>query len=308
MIVRSKPNLLQLLFIVRGSIIVRIFPQVLAVFVLSTLVVWAHKDRPDLVPALNGAPFSLLGIALSVFLGFRANACYDRWWEARKQWGALITVARTLSRQSALLESRQDVAEPVVRRRVIDLAIAFCHALVSHLRPGEATATAARLLPDDLADAYARSRNRPDMLLREISGAFITANSRGQISDIQLQMLDATVQQMGAAQASCERIRHTPVPFGYSLLLHRTAHLFCLLLPFGFTDLLGWATPFTSTLVAYTFFGLDALSDELEEPFGTGLNALPINALATTIEINLREAMGETDLPEDPRPVDHVLM
>ena len=85
-------------------------------------------------------------------------------------------------------------------------------------------------------------------------------------------------------------------------------HLFCLLLPFGFTDLLGWATPFTSTLIAYTFFGLDALSDELEDPFGTGLNALPINALATTIEINLREAIGDTDLPADPRPVDYVLM
>jgi putative membrane protein len=308
MIVRSKPNLLQLFLIVRGSIIVRIFPQVLAVFLLSTLVVWAHKDRPDLVPALNGAPFSLLGIALSVFLGFRANACYDRWWEARKHWGALITAARTLARQSAMLDSRTDIAEPATRRRVIDLAIAFSHALVSHLRPGHATAIADRLIPGDLAETHARSGNRPDMLLRELSRIVIAANTKGQISDIQLQMLDATVQQMGAAQASCERIRQTPVPFGYSLLLHRTAHLFCLLLPFGFTDLLGWATPFTSTLIAYTFFGLDALSDELEDPFGTGLNALPINALATTIEINLREAMGETDLPADPRPVDYVLM
>jgi ion channel-forming bestrophin family protein len=308
MIVRPKPNLLQLFLIVRGSIIVRIFPQVLAVFLLSTLVVWAHKDRPDLVQALNGAPFSLLGIALSVFLGFRANACYDRWWEARKQWGALITVARALSRQSLMLDSRQDVADPVTRRRITDLAIAFCHALVSHLRPGDATATAASLVPDDLRNIYDRSRNRPDMLLCEISSAVVSAHGKGQISDIQLQMLDATVQQMGAAQASCERIRQTPVPFGYSLLLHRTAHLFCLLLPFGFTDLLGWATPFTATLIAYTFFGLDALSDELEDPFGTGLNALPINSLATTIEINLREAMGETDLPADPRPVDYVLM
>jgi len=307
MIVRPKPNLLQLFLIVRGSIIVRIFPQVLAVFLLSTLVVWAHKDRPDLVPALNGAPFSLLGIALSVFLGFRANACYDRWWEARKQWGALITVARTLSRQTVMLEGRQDVADPVTRRRITDLVIAFCHALVSHLRPANAT-VATDLIPEDLSQTYARSRNRPDMLLHEISGAIVSAHDKGQISDIQLQMLDATVQQMGAAQASCERIRHTPVPFGYSLLLHRTAHLFCLLLPFGFTDLLGWATPFTSTLIAYTFFGLDALSDELEDPFGTGLNALPINALATTIELTLREAIGDTGLPADPRPVGYVLM
>ena len=307
MIVRPKPNLLQLFLIVRGSIIVRIFPQVLAVFLLSTLVVWAHKDRPDLVPALNGAPFSLLGIALSVFLGCRANACYDRWWDARTQWGALITVARTLARQTVMLEGRQDVADPVTRRRITDLVIAFCHALVSHLRPANAT-VATDLVPEELSQTYACSRNRPDMLLREISGAIVAAHGKGQISDIQLQMLDATVQQMGAAQASCERIRHTPVPFGYSLLLHRTAHLFCLLLPFGFTDLLGWATPFTSTLIAYTFFGLDALSDELEDPFGTGLNALPIKALATTIEINLREAIGDTDLPADPRPVDYVLM
>ncbi|MDH7800165.1 MULTISPECIES: bestrophin family protein [unclassified Rhizobium] len=308
MIVRPKPNLLQLFVIVRGSIIVRIFPQVLAVFLLSTLVVWAHKDRPDLVQALNGAPFSLMGIALSVFLGFRANACYDRWWEARKQWGALITVARTLARQSALLESRTDVADPVSRRRIIDLAIVFSHELVSHLRPGEAKPTVASLIPDDVAENYAHSRNKPEMLLRAISSDLFAANAKGQISDIQLQMLDATVQQMGAALASCERIRHTPVAFGYSLLLHRTAHLFCLLLPFGFTDLLGWATPFTSTLIAYTLFGLDALSDELEEPFGSGLNALPINSLATVIEINLREAMGETDLPANPRPVDYVLM
>lgn len=209
MIVRPKPNLLQLFLIVRGSIIVRIFPQVLAVFLLSTLVVWAHKDRPDLVQALNGAPFSLLGIALSVFLGFRANACYDRWWEARKQWGALITVARTLSRQTAMLESRQDVADPVTRRRITDLVIAFCHALVSHLRPGDATATAANLIPDDLSEIYARSRNKPDMLLREISGAVVSAHGKGQISDIQLQMLDATVQQMGPrrlrASASARR-------------------------------------------------------------------------------------------------------
>ena len=174
MIVRPKPNLLQLFLIVRGSIIVRIFPQVLAVFLLSTLVVWAHKDRPDLVPALNGAPFSLLGIALSVFLGFRANACYDRWWEARKQWGALITVARTLSRQTVMLEGRQDVADPVTRRRITDLVIAFCHALVSHLRPANATVTT-DLIPEDLSLTYARSRNRPDMLLREISGAIVSA-------------------------------------------------------------------------------------------------------------------------------------
>ncbi|MET3352779.1 UNVERIFIED_ORG: putative membrane chloride channel (bestrophin family) [Xanthobacter viscosus] len=98
------------------------------------------------------------------------------------------------------------------------------------------------------------------------------------------------------------------MPFGYALLLHRTAYLFCFLLPFGFADVLGWGTPLAAALVAYTFFGLDALGGELEEPFGTLPNDLPIAALATAIEIILREGMGERDLPVALEPVDFMLL
>ncbi len=112
---------------------------------------------------------------------------------------------------------------------------------------------------------------------------------------------------MTMVQTACERIRTTPVPFGYTLLLHRTAYLFCFLLPFGFADTLGWATPVATMLVAYTFFGLDALGDELEEPFGLRANNLPLSALARTIEIVLREGLGEADVPPLPQPQKHVL-
>ena len=91
------------------------------------------------------------------------------------------------------------------------------------------------------------------------------------------------------------------------LLLHRTAYLFCFIMPFGFADVMGWATPFAAGLVAYTFFGLDTLSEELEEPFGTSPNDLPIQALARGIEITLRSALDEPDLPDPVRPVDHLL-
>jgi putative membrane protein len=308
MIVRSNPNLLKLFFILRGSIIPRIFPQVVVVSCLSAGLVWAHKHHPDIVPSLNGAPFSLLGIALSVFLGFRANACYDRWWEARKEWGTLIIAARTFGRQTNMLDTKSGIDEPVTRKRMVHMTIAFCHELVSFLRTSNQKTDATALLSPPRREQYARSHNKPNALLCQMSSDLYSAHAKGQISDIQLQMLDNSVQQMGAAVASCERIRFTPVPFGYTLLLHRTAHLFCLLLPFGFADLLGWATPFISALIAYTFFGLDALGDELEEPFGTGPNDLPINALATIVEINLREDLGETELPAFPQPVDYLLM
>ncbi|MCY1741550.1 bestrophin family protein [Ensifer sp. SL37] len=301
MIVRNRPTLLKLFFILRGSVIQRIFPQVLFVFALSAFVVWAHRVDPGLVPSVSSGPFALLGIALSVFLGFRNNACYDRWWEARKHWGQLIFTARDLARQTLILAGTE-------RQRLLDITIAFGHALVCHLRPGSDVGRPLARLPTDLVAGYKASRNGPDFLLREMGGILAGLHGTGTISDFQWAQLDGTLGKMSAMLAACERIRNTPVPFGYTLLLHRTAYLFCFLLPFGFADALGWATPFVTALVAYTFFGLDALGDELEEPFGVLPNDLPIVALAETIEINLREALGETNLPPLPQPKNYILM
>src|SRR5690349_17822909 len=105
MIVRDRPNLFQLFFIVRGSIVRRILPQIIAIFLLSMLIVWGHEQRPNLVVSFNGSALSLLGIALSIFLGFRNNACYDRWWEGRRDWGQLVYLARGFARQTLVLES-----------------------------------------------------------------------------------------------------------------------------------------------------------------------------------------------------------
>jgi len=113
---------------------------------------------------------------------------------------------------------------------------------------------------------------------------------------------------MSLVQVACERILTTPVPFGYTLLLHRTAYIFCFLMPFGFADTLGWATPLATALTAYTFFGLDALGDELEKPFGGLPNDLPIGTLADTVEINLHEALGDAPLAPLPIPDNYILM
>ena len=86
------------------------------------------------------------------------------------------------------------------------------------------------------------------------------------------------------------------------------AYIFCFLVPFGFADVLGWTTPIAAAIFAYTFFGLDALGDELEEPFGTLPNDLPIHALAVTIDRALRGSLGEMDIPQPPVPSGHVLM
>ena len=98
MIVRSRPGLLTLFFVLKGSVILRTWPQLFAVGLLSVIVVAAHLQAPQIVPGINPAPLTLIGIALSVFLSFRNNACYDRWWEARKLWGQIIQSARDIAR------------------------------------------------------------------------------------------------------------------------------------------------------------------------------------------------------------------
>jgi len=307
MIVRPRPPLWKLFFILKGSIVTRILPQIFAVFVLSLVVVWAHRAFPGWVPAFNnGTAFALLGIALSIFLGFRNNACYDRWWEARKVWGKLVHVARSFARQTMVLD--QLPGAKGARAKLLHYVIAFTQSMVPHLRPDDGQAKAHKWLNSDEQAAFTASRNGPDFVLRKIGEILAELRGAGRIDAIDFQTLDETVKSLAEVQAACERLRFTPVPFGYTLLLHRTAYLFCFFIPFGFADMLGWGTPFATTLVAYTFFGLDALGDELEEPFGTLPNDLPIGAIADTIEINLREALGETNLPDLPQPKDYLLM
>jgi putative membrane protein len=309
MIVRPRPNFLELFVILRGSIVPDIIGQIVSTALFAAFVIFAHRQWPNAMPVFGGAPFALVGIALSIFLGFRNNACYDRWWEARRQWGEQIFLARNFARQTLALESPAATEDAKIRRRLLRLAIAFTWALAKHLRPcTEGRSGPAQWLEGDEVAFVAQARNRPDAILRLLGRELADLRANGAIGDILFQTLDTTLGRMGLVQAACERIANTPVPFAYTLLLHRTAYVFCILLPFGFADSLGWATPFAAALVAYTFFGLDALSMQLEEPFADIPNGLAISAMAETIEINLREAMGETDLPPLPQPQRFVLM
>jgi putative membrane protein len=306
LIVRPRPSFIQLLFITRGSIVPEIIGHVLAMAGVAVLVVLAHRLWPSYVPSFGGAPFALVGIALSIFLGFRNNACYDRWWEARRQWGEMIAVARNLARQTLVLDGAPGAE---VRTTLLRLQIAFARSLARSLRKsaGDFSGVAVFLPLEDVASVEA-SRNRPDAILRLMGRELAGLRARGEISDILFQALDVSLGRLALVQAACERIHNTPVPFAYTLLLHRTAYIFCLLMPFGFADALGWGTPFAAALTAYAFFGLDALSVHLESPFEDNPNGLALAAMSETIEINLREALGETDLPPTPVPTNFLLM
>ena len=304
MIVRPRPGPLDLLFTLRGSIVPLILPRVGVIALLAlALAVW-DRLRPGGFPEFTTAPFTLLGIALSIFLGFRNNGCYDRWWEARKLWGQLILEARAFAREvSALLPAEEAAA----RERLLRRTIGFAQSLAAELRGRDGREPARPWLPPEEHPALAGAIHPGEAILRAQSRDLAALLRACRLSDILYAALAAHLNNMTAIQAGCERIRNTPLPYAYSLLLHRTAWLFCLLMPFGFVGTLGLATPLVAAILAYAVFGLDALSDELEEPFGEAANDLPLDAMARTIERDVLEALGAPGLPEPLRPERYVL-
>ena len=302
MIIRKRPGFLRLFFVLHGSILPAIAPQLVAILILSTALVLAHHFYPRVIPTYNnGTAFMMLGIALSTFLGFRNNACYDRWWEGRKVWGKIISGSRDLIRQTAVLAKHE-----TERKTLLELTSAFSHSLVDHLKGTSSLPSLISNYPEEFVKAYQESHNKPSFILNEISKRLATLHSQQALSDIQYLMFDKSLTELNENQTSCERLNNTRVPFAYTLLLHRTAYIYCFLIPFGFTDILGWWTPVASLLVAYTLFGLDALSDELERPFSNIDNVLPIYAMATIIERDVCAALG-LPLPKPVEPVDFIL-
>lgn len=303
MIIRPRPHGWQLLYILRGSIVPAVAPRVLAILLLSVAVAAVVElARPPGIERVSSAPFALFGLVLSIFLSFRNNACHDRWWEGRRLWGQMIVESRSLARQ--LQQLLHDDAPR--RRRIGHLCIAFAHALAARLRGNRPQAVAPWLeqAQRSVLDGHG---NLPDRLLAMIAAELATPLREGRLSPILYAQCEERLHALSSVQAGCERILSTPLPFAYTLLLHRCAWLFCVLLPFGLASSLGWATPVLSAVLAYAFFGLDQLGEEMEEPFGTEPNDLPLDAMVRTIEIDQLDALGHRPLPDPLLPRDYRL-
>ena len=298
MILRDKPSFWQLAFALRGSIIPAIAPQVLALIGFAALVVWADRHLAAL-PHLDATPFTVFGVALSLFLGFRNNAAYDRWWEGRKLWGGLLADLRSLARECALfLPASAD------RLSVLRLAQAFIHLHRAALRslPADAAARAAA----QRAGLTAEPLPLPCAALDALAARLAEARATGALDGFGARALGDRLASITLAQAGAERIAATPLPYVYSLLIYRTSYLYCLLLPLALAGPAGWLAPVFVGIVAYVFLGLAEVTEDLSHPFGTTPNALPLDAVCRTVEISLAPHLGEAP-PPPLAPVDFYL-
>ena len=303
MIVKQKLSAIKLFFTLRGSVLPKVYPQILLISLISAFITNVQHIFPSSFSSYSVAPFTLLGIALSLFLGFRNNASYQRWWEARGLWGQLVYDARSLCRQALSYIDEDNPIGRDTQRRLIHLSIAFSHAVRHRLRETSPWEDIERFVEPVHHNKMRQAKNLPDYLMRLMGKELGYCRQQHLLSEQMVQNMDERLNSMTVVLAACERIYNTPLPFAYTLLVHRTTYLYCFMLPFGLVSSLGWVTPLICGVIAYTFFGLDALSEELEEPFGLAPNQLALTALSRTIEINLLEALGETDLPLDIVPI-----
>lgn len=295
----------RMLFTLKGSIVPVIWKRVLAMMMLAAGVVLLAHDLPHTSLALSAAPLTLIGLTLAIFLGFRNSIAYERWWEARTMWGELLNVVRNLARQTQTLLSD---APPLERRVLVHRLVGFAHALRHLLRGTDPAADLVAWLPAEEAAALTSSPNPANAVLGIIGKHYAEQHRAGRLDSILLASIDAQITRMSYVLGGCERIRSTPIPFAYILLLHRTVYMYCLLLPFCLVDSVGWLTPLMVGILSYTFFGLDALGEQIEDPFDRLPNDLALDTICRGIEISLADLLGDSELQAPLSATDGVLL
>lgn len=292
MIVAERKGWLRLLFTLHGSTLPHIWPLLVVLAIVAEGVVLLREHSGLFHSALSVQPFSIMGIALGIFLGFRNNTCYDRWWEGRVLWGRITNDTRNLAR---LLQAYVGNDE---RRATLTLAlVAWVHALRQRLRKQSRPEELELLLPPEVFASLAGSTNPPLRIVSFVSEELRHDFEAGSFAPNHHVAMEETISALVDHQGGCERIMTTPIPISYSVLLHRLVALYCFGLPFALVGSLGHVTTIVSVAIAYAFLGIDAVGDELEDPFGEDLNDLPLLAMSQTIEANLREIMGEKGAP-----------
>ncbi|SAK79570.1 bestrophin family protein [Caballeronia ptereochthonis] len=297
MIVRSNQNWFRLLFVWNGSVLQSIIPQLVFMGIVSSLAVLTQgRIFGEKIP-LNTAPFTLFGLALAIFLAFRNNASYERFNEARHLWGNLLISARSLTSQILCY-----VPSGADKTNIARTLIACIYALKHELRRTDPVPDLLPLLGRARTEALQHTCYKPTALLNDVRRDVADLQARAQASETKLWMFDAQINELGKAIGGCERIASTPIPFSYSVLLHRTVYAYCILLPFGLVDSTEFFTPLLCVFISYTLIALEAIASEVAEPFSVAPNALALDAMTRNIERSVLELCG-CEIPDEVVPV-----
>ncbi|MEE7545895.1 hypothetical protein HF319_01480 [Xanthomonas sp. Kuri4-1] len=193
--------------------------------------------------SIEALPLAQLGSALTIFLAFRANAAYGRWWEARQLWGSLVNTSRAIARQAltALDVDPADARQTALRESLVVHQVAFVHALRCHLRRQNPFPELTGLLGEARADALRGYANVPNALTLRLGQLLQQARALGMLDSLRWSALDGNLTTLANLQGACERIKNTPLPRQFSSLPRALVNLYCWLVPLGLIAGMGLA-------------------------------------------------------------------
>jgi putative membrane protein len=278
---------LRIVVTLRGAVAPRLAVRTAIAVVLGFVAWWAHLNSSLAVPPLA---HTLIGAALGLLLVFRTNASYGRYVEARELLGRIVNASRDLVRQMVTYVGDHP-ERAALRADVLRWIAAFYRLLVQNVRDERELADLGeRLTPEERAKLEPL-RHRPSVVASWISARLQAAHRAGHVEAEPLRAMDANLSALIAALGGCERIRRTPVPFAYAQHIKLFMVLFCYTLPFVMVDTLGIYTPLAAAVLSFALFGIDEIGVEIEDPFGTDPNDLPMERIGDTIDASTREIL-----------------
>ncbi|NOK38805.1 hypothetical protein HMI49_37020 [Corallococcus exercitus] len=280
----------------RGSMVKEIVGRVLMCVVWSAAVVGfsQHVRNVGVAPTVH----TLAGISLSLLLVFRTNASYDRFWEGRKLWGGIVNETRNLVRASEVFLGRTPLYAALVRWTAAFpfASAAWLRGQQRHLGPHSDA------LPQGEVAEVLKGQHVPLTVARRMTAVLDEGRRQGLYPEYVQMQLDQNVQLLIDYLGGCERIHRTPMPFAYMVHLRRALILYCFTLPFALVDTFGWVTVLATFVVAYVFFGIEEIGVEIEDPFGTDDNDLPLDTICQNIQNNLLAFLPGPPSRESPGP------
>lgn len=265
-------------------------PTLIFMGVYSAAVCYLYLDYfklPDIQFHPSIAMHSLLGIVLGLFLVFRTNSAYDRWWEGRRLWGSMVNSTRNLALKLNAYLSKENHED---RDWFAKMIPNFAYATKENLRRGvqlhEMQAVSEEFVED--LKKYKHKPNRISALLYEKVNVLY---KEGKLTGDQLINVDKELKDFIDIMGGCERIRNTPIPYSYMMYIKKFIFIYIITLPFGFLTDSGYFTILIVLLVTFVLMSVELIAEEIEDPFGFDLNDLPTDELSLKIRENVQEIL-----------------
>jgi ion channel-forming bestrophin family protein len=290
-----QPNWFRTAFQIKGSIFPAVLPRVLLFSGFGVGVSLLHRTSLPL-------NFSILGdltnnvacnLVLGLLLVFRTNTAYDRFWEGRKAWGTLVVNLRNLSREIQIGIAAATDQDQTEKKQALLLLVVFAIATKLHLRQQAIEDELDRFMAPEAIAKLSVARNPPLEVIRLLSDYLQCRYRDHQMEDgNQRWVMNQLLNEITNGLTNCERILTTPIPVAYSIYLKSLLLLYCSFLPFSLVDQLDLWTGFVVAIVSFILLGVEEIANEIEDPFGTDPNDLPLDKICDTILSNVEEAIA----------------